>query len=703
MKSIVILVVATLSFLYLSCASADNPDGNGAWPAGTAIPLKGKQDLQPLLDHIGHARVVLLGEASHGTSEYYSWRAEISKRLLSKYGFNCIAVEGDWPSCQSVNSYIKQYPNSATSAIEALYQFQRWPRWMWANQETANLVEWLTAFNKKRNHGKKVGFYGIDVYSMNRSLHAVLDYAREALPEQYDELHAAYGCLLPYGDDHNSYIRHTLSGSNCEQQAASALELLLAHAAQLQSRDENAFFDALQNAHVVASAERHYRAMADPAIDSWNARVDHMKATITRLLDHYGPDGRIIVWAHNTHIGDARATDMADAGMKNIGWLTRERFGHDDVAAVGFATYSGSVLAGRAWGANVEKMIVPPAIEGSIEHELNALGHDMLLLLFKGDTFPAKVRERRGHRAKGVVYHPEAERNNYVPTILAQRYDALIFLAETSALTPLDFEDKDATTPQRHQNRHEQQKPDGNASGPRVEILYAQAPDCPFPPKPPAGKEHVEERNTMVNRQIAVPRDGRITVKRKDVLDAMRAVPRHVMVPANMQRHAYDDSPLPIGHGQTISQPYIVAIMTELLELSPGDKVLEIGTGSGYQAAVLAHITPHVYSIEIVEPLYRRSRDVLAAQGYDCVRVKHGDGYHGWPEHGPYDAIIVTCAAGHLPPPLWAQLKPGGRIVIPIGGTHEVQRLVVVSKAKDGSRSSRTIMPVRFVPLTRGK
>ena len=226
--------------------------------------------------------------------------------------------------------------------------------------------------------------------------------------------------------------------------------------------------------------------------------------------------------------------------------------------------------------------------------------------------------------------------------------------------------------------------------------------DCPFPPNPPAASERVKDRREMVNTQIASPRDGRTSVRRPDVLAAMRAVPRHVMVPSESQWYAYSDSPLPIGHGQKISQPYIVAMMTELLELSPNDRVLEIGTGSGYQAAVLAHITPHVYSIEIIEPLYRRARRILKAQGYDCIRLKHGDGYYGWPEQGPYDAIIVTCAAGHLPPALWGQLKKGGRIVIPIGGTHEVQRLVVATKQEDGSRTSRTIMPVRFVPLTRG-
>ncbi len=227
----------------------------------------------------------------------------------------------------------------------------------------------------------------------------------------------------------------------------------------------------------------------------------------------------------------------------------------------------------------------------------------------------------------------------------------------------------------------------------------AQADDF-TPPSPAAGGDRADERYKMVLRQIAEPLLGRTRVTDEEVLEAMRAVPRHVFVPKTKRPYAYRDWPLPIGEGQTISQPYMVASMTELLRIGPSAKVLEIGTGSGYQAAVLAHLTPHVYSIEIVESLYATASRVLQEQGYDQVTLKAGDGYYGWAEHAPFDAIIVTCAAGHLPPPLWKQLKPGGRIVIPIGGPFEVQRLVVVMKRADGTRRTKTIMPVRFVPMT---
>jgi protein-L-isoaspartate(D-aspartate) O-methyltransferase len=213
--------------------------------------------------------------------------------------------------------------------------------------------------------------------------------------------------------------------------------------------------------------------------------------------------------------------------------------------------------------------------------------------------------------------------------------------------------------------------------------------------------ERVDERRRMVDTQIAHPRDGRDPVIDPRVIDAMLAVPRHAFVPAPVSDQAYGDTPLPIGHGQTISQPYIVALMTEHLKLPPAGKVLEVGSGSGYQAAILAHLTPHVFTIEIVEELARTAGQRLRDQGYTSVQVRHGDGHLGWPEQAPFEAIIVTCAPDALPPPLWSQLKPGGRIVIPIGPVDGVQRLVVVSKSADGQRRTEAVTDVRFVPMIR--
>lgn len=208
------------------------------------------------------------------------------------------------------------------------------------------------------------------------------------------------------------------------------------------------------------------------------------------------------------------------------------------------------------------------------------------------------------------------------------------------------------------------------------------------------------DRHAMVAAQIARSDAFRDAIKDERVLAAMRAVPRHEFVPIERRRSAYADTPLPIGHGQTISQPYIAALMSELLEVKEGEKVLEIGTGSGYQGAVLTELTPYVYTVEILEPLFRQAAERLARLGYRTIQMRCGDGYDGWPDAGPFDGIIVTCAAGHVPPPLWDQLKPGGRMVVPIGGVYETQRLVVLTKQANGERRSRTVIPVQFVPMT---
>jgi protein-L-isoaspartate(D-aspartate) O-methyltransferase len=211
------------------------------------------------------------------------------------------------------------------------------------------------------------------------------------------------------------------------------------------------------------------------------------------------------------------------------------------------------------------------------------------------------------------------------------------------------------------------------------------------------------DRQEVRDRMVATltERVGRADVPLDDevVLEAMRAVPRHAFVPRRYQRHAYLNSPVPIGHGQTISQPFIVALMTHLLEIQPGDRILEIGTGSGYQAAVLTEFTPYVFSVEIVKALHEQATGRFLELGYATIRTRQADGYDGWAEHAPFDGIIVTCASGHVPSPLFEQLKPGGRIVIPIGGVHEVQRLLVITKEADGTRSSRNVLPVRFVPM----
>lgn len=407
--------------------------------ARIALPLDGPTDLNPLLEWIGDARFVLLGEASHGTSEYYQWRARISQRLIREKGFSLIAVEGDWPDCYRVNRYVKGFSDSGTDAREVLEAFVRWPTWMWANEEIVHLAEWLRRHNAGLADHRKVGFFGLDVYSLWESLYAVLGYLRKADPSVLPAARRAFQCFEPFGEDPQHYARSTaLVPMSCENEVVALLKELHGEKPRHRADSWEEFFTAEQNALVVKNAEAYYRAMVRGGPESWNIRDRHMTETLERLMRHHGPGARAIIWEHNTHIGDARATDMADEGMVNVGQLVRERHGDDGVFLVGFGSHHGSVIAGKDWEAPMEKMTVPPGREGSWEDVLHRAGDADKLLLLEDVRDTDDFLIERGHRAIGVVYHSEYEHlGNYVPTVLPRRYDAFCYFDETHALHPL--------------------------------------------------------------------------------------------------------------------------------------------------------------------------------------------------------------------------------------------------------------------------
>jgi erythromycin esterase-like protein len=402
-----------------------------------AYKLDSADDLSPLLEWIGDAHFVLLGEASHGTSEYYTWRARLSQRLIREKGFSFIAVEGDWPDCYTVNRYGKRYPDSGTDAYSVLHVFERWPTWMWANWEVVALAEWLRSYNQDRAPGQQVGFYGLDVYSLHESLAALLDYIKENRPETLDAALQAIRCFEPFGEDVQSYARSTaLVPDSCEDEV---LDLLmgLRERSYPYAADPEAEFNAEQNAWVMVGAERYYRTMMRGDAESWNIRDIHMADTLDRLMGYHGPQAKAIVWEHNTHVGDARATDMTDAAMVNVGQLVRERHADQGVVLVGFGSHRGTVIAGESWGAPMQRMRVPPAQPGSWEDVLHRAGAASKLLHRADLASLPGATASRGHRAIGVVYHPGREAGNYVPTVLPERYDAFIYLDETQALHPL--------------------------------------------------------------------------------------------------------------------------------------------------------------------------------------------------------------------------------------------------------------------------
>jgi erythromycin esterase-like protein len=411
--------------------------------------LSTSMDLDPLLDRIGDAHYVLLGEASHGTHEYYTWRTEISKRLIKEKGFRFIAVEGDWPDCYRINRYIKGLDNQDKTAVEILKSFRRWPTWMWANWEIVALISWLKEYNSTLPSSDKIGFYGLDVYSLWESMEALVKYLESADPDAALLAKKAIKCFEPFGEDGQLYARaHYSLPQSCRESVVNLLKEIRLKTL-VYDHDPEAALNAEQNATIAVNAEAYYRSMISFDDSSWNLRDTHMVDTLNRIFQFHGPVAKGIVWEHNTHVGDARYTDMAKAGMINVGQLVREQQKHKDVVLVGFGSYQGTVIAGKAWEAHMEVMNVPEARMGSIEEILHNESAEDKLLIFDSYNKKERFKDNLFHRAIGVVYLPENEKyGNYVPSIVNSRYDAFIYIDKTIALHPLHIKPDGHKTPE---------------------------------------------------------------------------------------------------------------------------------------------------------------------------------------------------------------------------------------------------------------
>jgi len=404
-----------------------------------ARPLGGPRDLGPLINRVGRSRFVCIGEASHGTHEFYQWRATLSRRLIEEHGFTWIGVEGDWPDCWRINQWLRGRGDQDLDSRELLSHFDRWPTWMWANEDVAAFLTWLREWNAGRPESKRVGFYGLDVYSLWDSLSEIIGWLNRYAPDAVDSAMQAWQCFTPYQEDPHRYAWSTrLVPQSCE---ADIVALLVEVRRQVAAHSENEeAFNAEQNAEVAAGAERYYRIMVRGDRESWNIRDIHMADTIDRIAHHLGPSSKGLVWEHNTHVGDARATDMASDGLVNVGQLMRERHADEGVSLVGFASHRGTVLAGAEWGAAEQVLPVPDARSGTHEDFLHRALGKPAVLDFGDDRARPWLSARLGHRAIGVLYHPERELGNYVPTIMGGRYDALLWFEETTALRPLRHE-----------------------------------------------------------------------------------------------------------------------------------------------------------------------------------------------------------------------------------------------------------------------
>ena len=414
----------------------------------SARPLTGAaEDYDPLIEIVGDARFVLFGEASHGTHEFYRERAQITKRLIQEKGFTAVAVEADWPDAYRVNRYVRGVSDD-TESVEALANFKRFPTWMWRNADILDFVGWLRAYNDARPTGAtSVGFYGLDFYSLNTSIIAVLGYLDKVDPEAARRARYRYGCFEHFGEDTQAYGYAASIGlsKSCEDEVISQLTELQRRAAEYAGRDgrvaPDEFFYAEQNARLVKNAEEYYRSMFRGRVSSWNLRDCHMAETLAALatyLQGQGQRAKIVVWEHNSHLGDARATEMGQAGELNVGQLVRERYGRDAVL-IGFSTYSGTVTAATEWGGPAERKRVRPALPDSYEALFHELDLGRFLVVLRDDAAIASLRRPRLERAIGVIYRPETERlSHYFSARLPEQFDAVLHFDQTRAVQPLE-------------------------------------------------------------------------------------------------------------------------------------------------------------------------------------------------------------------------------------------------------------------------
>ena len=432
--------------------AAQNPNPDSALIKAlreTAYPMAGSaRDYDPLIGRIGEARFALLGEASHGTHEFYYERAEITKCLIAEKNFTAVAVEADWPDAYRLNRYVRGASDDVDAA-EALADFRRFPTWMWRNTVMVEFIEWLRAHNDALPPGtEKVGFYGLDLYSLHASMKAVLRYLEKVDPEAAKRARERYSCFDHVGEDTQGYglmTRLNLSKS-CEEEVVRQLLEMQRRAADYVRRDgrlaEDELFYAEQNARLVKNAEAYYRSVFLEEVSSWNLRDRHMAETLDALAAHLGRKGgraKIAVWEHNSHLGDARATEMGQRGELNVGQLTREKYGSEAVL-VGFTTHHGTVTAASDWGEPAERKRVRPALAGSYEALFHAAGRDRFLLIVNdSDRLAQQLGVARLERAIGVIYRPETElQSHYFRARLPSQFDAVLHFDETRAVKPLE-------------------------------------------------------------------------------------------------------------------------------------------------------------------------------------------------------------------------------------------------------------------------
>jgi erythromycin esterase-like protein len=412
-----------------------------------AVEFGGTSDVpDEVLALVGDADFVLLGEASHGTHEFYKYRAEITKRLIREKGFTAVAVEADFPDAYRVNRYIRGFGKDQT-ANDALSDFERYPLWMWRNADVLDFVGWLKSHNEKLEIDDKIGFYGLDLYSLHASMQSVLEYLDKVDPEAARRARYRYSCFDHYGEDaqHYGYAANYNLENSCEREVITQLIELRRRAAEYANRDgfvaRDEYFFAEQNARLVKNAEEYYREMFRGRVSSWNLRDKHMAETLHALAAHLETQGqkpKIVVWEHNSHLGDARATDMGARGEWNVGQLAREKYGARAIL-IGFTTYTGTVTATSNWDEPAQLKEVRPGIKNSYELLFHQTGLARFFLNLQNSETKELLARPRLERAIGVIYRPETERlSHYFEAYMSEQFDGVIHFDETRAVEPLD-------------------------------------------------------------------------------------------------------------------------------------------------------------------------------------------------------------------------------------------------------------------------
>jgi erythromycin esterase-like protein len=402
------------------------------------LPDIDSEHFAALFDRYGDAQVVLIGEASHGTHEFYQARAAITRRLVMRHGFTVVAVEADWPDADQIDRCVRGRDKGGWQDAA----FSRFPTWMWRNTDVQAFARWLNEYNQRLAPERRAEFRGLDVYSLRSSIREVLDYLENTEPSLAREARQRYACLTPWHDDPALYGHYTERGgmANCESAVLEQLQTLLNQRLRLMGQDDEALFNATQNARVIHAAEQYYRAMYHGNTASWNLRDRHMFETLQALHSRLDRNARVIVWAHNSHVGDARATQMGDSGQLTLGQLCREVYG-DDAVLIGMGTDQGTVAAADDWDGPMQIKTVQPALAHSWERAFVEAGHPQALLDWR-DANRQALREalsgRLLERAIGVIYRPQTERqSHYYQAALSEQFDAYLWFARTQAITPL--------------------------------------------------------------------------------------------------------------------------------------------------------------------------------------------------------------------------------------------------------------------------